>query len=159
MVNRKRQDYNDVGWGIDDTNYHRFITQIKPELTSIGWWHKGPKESIYSRFSRSINTENKSKAIYFDVNDRFSGGIKTYTLRIVWLDEGIAKWTLSYDSMESKEKTAITIQNSNSGEWKEKTIKLNDARFKNRGKSGADIVIRSDGRNSAIFHLIELNKL
>ncbi len=33
MINRKRMDYNDVGWKILTTNYQRHLTQIDPEET------------------------------------------------------------------------------------------------------------------------------
>lgn len=158
MLNRKRQDYNDVGWGILDGNYSRFISQINPESTSIGWWHKGPPESIYSRFARSINTENTNNAIYFDVDDRFSDNTNNFEVRIVWLDEGTASWSLCYGAISSNEKVALSIQNTNSGEWKEKTIHLRDASFKNNCESAADILIRTDGSDEAVFHLIELDK-
>ena len=158
MLNRKRQDYNDVGWGIYPGNYSRFLTQIDPETTSIGWWHKGPSESVYSQFSRSINTDNKSKAIYFDVDDAFLGKSKSIEVRVVWLDEGVAEWTLFYDALDNKNKKSFSIKNTNSGSWKEKTILLEDIFFNNRGENKADIFIRTNGKGTAIFHLIELNK-
>jgi len=158
MINRKRQDYNDVGWGIHDGNYSRFISQIDPESTSNGWWHKGPSESVYSRFARSIKTENNNNAIYFDVDDNFSVDTQNFEVRIVWLDKGTAKWTLCYGAVTSNEKVALSIKNTNSGDWKEKTIHLEDASFKNKGESAADILVRTDGSDEAVFHLIELNK-
>jgi len=158
MLNRKRQDYNDVGWGISPGNYSRFLTQIDPESTSSGWWHKGPPESVYSQFSRSINTNNKSKAIYFDVDDNFLVKSKSIEVRIVWLDEGVAEWTLLYDALDAKNKKAFSIKNTNSGIWKEKTFLLEDPFFNNRGENNADIFIRTNGNGIAIFHLIELNK-
>jgi hypothetical protein len=158
MRNRKRQDYNDVGWRIHDGNYNRFISQIDPETTSNGWWHKGPEESIYSRFARSVNTENNINAMYFDVDDRFSGDTRNFEIRIVWLDEGHATWSLYYDGFNSKENKAFSFQNKDTGEWKEKTIEIKDARFENNCKKSADLVIRTDGRDDAIFHIIELNK-
>lgn len=158
MLNRKRQDYNDVGWGIHPGDYSRFLTQINPESTSLGWWHKGPSESVYSQFSRSINTDNIKKAIYFDVDENFLGELKKIEVRIIWLDEGYAKWSLFYDAVESQNKEAYSVINTNSGSWKTKTIMLEDAFFKNRGENNSDIFIRTDGRDKAIFHIIELNK-
>ena len=52
MLNRQSEDYNDVGWDILPGNYSRFLSQIRPDETSIGWWHKGPKKSVYGRFAR-----------------------------------------------------------------------------------------------------------
>jgi hypothetical protein len=158
MLNRKRQDYNDVGWGIHPGNYSRFITQIDPESTSFGWWHKGPIESIYSQFSRSINTDNPSKAIYFDIDDNFLGKSKSIQVRIIWLDEGFAEWSLYYDAINSKNKKALSVRNTDSGIWKESTVTLDDALFNNRGERKADIIIRTDGQSRTIFHMIEVDK-
>ncbi len=155
MINRKRQDYNDVGWEILDGNYYRFIQQIEPESTSYGWWHKGPKESIYSRFARSTDSKKGNK-LYFDVNDEcnFDGEI---AIRLVWLDEGKAKWQVKYNGTDSSESIAFTNSNSNSGEWKEKTIVIPDAKFSNSGAKSSDIIIENLSDNEAIvFHLIEI---
>jgi hypothetical protein len=158
MVNRKRQDYNDVGWGIHPGNYQRFLSQIDPEETSTGWWHKGPKESIYSRFAKSINYTEGNKSMYFDLDDAFINATKKIVVRIVWLDEGSAKWSLIYDAKRNPEKVAFSVQNSNSGEWKEKSITLKDFKLMNRGERGADISIKSDSDEDAVFHLLEVSK-
>ncbi len=159
MVNRKRQDYNDVGWGIHDGNYQRFLTQIDPEQTSKGWWHKGPEKSIYSRFARSINIQDGHGAVYFDVNDSFCNAPGKIEIRIVWLDEGNAEWILSYDATSDPEKVAYTMKNEDSGSWKEKTIVVDDARLDNRGTRKADIIIAATGIDEPVFHLIEITKL
>lgn len=157
MINRKRQDYNDVGWEILKGNYYRFIKQIDPEGTSYGWWHKGPTESIYSRFARSTDIK-KGNILYFDVNDEcnFDGEI---AIRLVWLDEGNAKWQLKYNGTNSSESVAFTNNNSNSGKWKEKTIVLADSKFNNSGPKSSDFVIENlDKKEAIIFHLIEISK-
>lgn len=159
MVNRKRQDYNDVGWGILDGNYQRFISQIDAESTSKGWWHKGPEKSIYSRFARSIIMNEDKGAIYFDVNDLFYQNPVTLEIRVVYLDEGNSEWSFLYDSKKDPEKMAYTIKNENSGEWKEKTIIVKDAKFENNGERSSDISIRSVGKEDVIFHLIEVIKI
>lgn len=155
MINRKRQDYNDVGWEILDGNYYRFIKQIDPEGTSYGWWHKGPKESVYSRFARATDIKKGNK-FYFDVNDEcnFDGEI---AIRVVWLDEGNSKWQLKYNGTNSSESVAFENINNNSGEWKEKTILIYDAKFRNSGDKAADIIIENFSKNKAlVFHLIEI---
>jgi len=157
MVNRKRQDYNDVGWKILEGNYYRHLTQIDPEETSTGWWHKGPKESIYSRFARSTS-KPKGNAMYFDLDDEFHSPDSKILVRIVWLNEGTAEWELQYDSKRKPGKTAFTIKNNNSGEWQEKIVELTDAALMNRGEKGADFVIRNKSEEEAVFHLIEVVK-
>jgi hypothetical protein len=156
MVNRKRQDYNDVGWKILEGNYYQHLTQIDPETTSTGWWHKGPKESIYSRFARSTNT-SKGNALFFDLDDDFYKGNKIF-VRVVWLDEGNSEWELLYDAVDKPEKTAFSVTNSNSGQWMEKIVEISDALLNNRGEKGADFIIRNKSDEEAVFHLVEIVK-
>jgi hypothetical protein len=158
MVNRKRQDYNDVGWKILEGNYYRHLTQIDPEETSTGWWHKGPKESIYSRFARSTN-KAKGNALYFDLDDNFFKAGSKILVKVIWLDEGTAEWELQYDASDKPDKTAFAIKNDNSGLWKEKIIELKDANLQNRGEKGADFVIRNKSDEEAVFHLMEVIKI
>lgn len=158
MINRKRQDYNDVGWGILDGNYQRFISQIDAESTSKGWWHKGPEKSVYSRFARSIILNEGKGAIYFDVDDLFYNNTDALEIRIVWLDEGNTEWSLLYDSKKDPEKVAYTIKNEDSGEWKEKTIVITDAKLANRAQKQSDLFIQASGEDEPVFHLIEITK-
>jgi len=157
MVNRKSEDYNDVGWRILEGNYCRHIQQIDPEGTSTGWWHKGPKESIYSRFARSTSKAN-GNAMYFDLNDAFYSPGSKILVRIVWLNEGTSEWELQYDAIGKTDKTAFTIKNSNTGKWQEKIVELTDAVLANQGQKGADFVIRNMSDEEAVFHLIEVVK-
>jgi len=155
MINRKRQDYNDVGWEILDGNYSRFLTQIDPENTSYGWWHKGPEESIYNRFARSTDFK-KGNMLCFDVDD-VCGFEEEVTLRLVWLDEGNATWRLSDNGTDSPEAVAYVNSNTNSGKWKEETIHIYDATFRNSGIRSSDLVIENLSENEAIvFHLLEI---
>ena len=159
MINRKRQDYNDVGWGIHDGNYQRFISQIDPEETSLGWWHKGPSNSVFSRFARSIKTDNNVKAMFFDINDDFFHQGNNVELRIVWLDEGEADWEILYDAIGEKENSALKVKNKNSGTWMEKTIVIEDAGFDNSLLRNADIIIKTNADEDAVFHLLEITKI
>lgn len=155
MINRKRQDYNDVGWNILDGNYCRFIEQIDPEGTSYGWWHKGPEKSVFSRFARSTDAE-KGNMLLFDVNDDcgFDGEI---SIRLVWLDEGNSTWQLKYNAINSPDAIAFENTNNNSGEWMEKTISIRDAKFRNSGERASDILIENFSKKEAVlFHLIEI---
>lgn len=65
MRSRQRDDYNDVGWGILRGNYWRFLEQINPDQTSVGHWHVGPKEHIFSRFARGFQHSSGKKAMHF----------------------------------------------------------------------------------------------
>lgn len=158
MVNRKRQDYNDVGWGIDDGNYQRFLSQIDPESTSVGWWHKGPEKSVYSRFARSTDVKNGKKAFYFDLDDGFLAKQGSVEVRVVWLDEGKAEWKLCYNAIGNPEKSAFVVKNANSGKWKEKTFPLRDFKPGNKGPSGSDLTFECKNNMDLVLHLVEITK-
>jgi len=159
MRNRQCDDYNDVGWDVLPGNYGRFLTQIDPEATSIGWWHKGPKASIYSRFARGFDVAAGKSAMYFRLADGFCSADmpSKLLLRIVYLDEGTSSWTLSYDATNGMQQ-AMSVTNSDSGEWRKETVVVPDAAMRQRGPQGADLVLASrDG--DTVFHLIEVKKL
>jgi len=158
MKNRQSKDYNDAGWDITEDNYSRFIDQIDAEATSDGWWHVGPQESIYGRFARSIKIKDGKGGMYFDVNDDFAKTCKNVEFRIVWLDKGTGEWSVQYNSKKKSDKTFLTIKNSNTGKWMEKTLLVTDAAFANKGERKSDISITTKGNETTIFHLLELTK-
>ncbi|MCX6327741.1 MAG: hypothetical protein NT144_14015 [Bacteroidia bacterium] len=160
MVNRKANDYNDVGWGIADGNFCRFLTQIDPEGTSTGWWHVGPRESIYGRFARSFDVKNKKNSMYFDLDDHFlsATGKAEIKVKIIWLDKGYGEWSLLYDAKNKPGKTALTVKNSDTGKWVEKSIMINDALLQNSCEKGADFILKNLSEENTIFHIIEIEK-
>jgi hypothetical protein len=158
MLNRKAGDHNDVGWEIADGNFERFLTQIDPEKTSLGWWQKGPKKSIYSRFARSTDVQHGKRTLYFDLHDAFLGANKSVAVRIVWLDEGKAEWKLCYNAPGNPRKTALTVAHTGSGEWKEQIVSLPDFLPRNQGPSSSDLWLESAGQADLVLHLLEITK-
>ena len=158
MRNRQCDDYNDVGWDILPGNYGRFLTQIDPDETSIGWWHKGPKESLYGRFARGFDVGAGKSAMYFRCDDGFCQADKSHKLllRVIYLDEGTNSWTLEYDAAGGM-KEAIRIANTDSGEWREETVLVDDAAMQRRGPRASDLVLSSK-EGDGVFHLIEVEK-
>ena len=87
MRNRQRDDYNDAGWGILPGNYCRFLEQIEPDETSVGWWHVEPKQHIYSRFARGFEkASGKTKMYYAQQNLMRSRWRKSLTSKVNGLD-------------------------------------------------------------------------
>jgi hypothetical protein len=160
MVNRKANDYNDVGWGIADGNFCRFLTQIDPEETSMGWWHVGPPESIYGRFARSFDVRNNKNTMYFDLDDHFlsARGKTGLKVKIIWLDKGYGQWSLLYDAKNKPGRTAFTVKNNDTGKWIEKSIVLNDAFLQNSCEKGADFILKNLSEENTVFHIIEIEK-
>jgi hypothetical protein len=159
MLNRRAEDHNDVGWEIADGNFERFLTQIDPEATSLGWWQKGPKRSIYSRFARSTDVKHGKRTLAFDLDDSFLRPGQAAEVRVVWLDEGAAEWKLCYNTPGNPGKIALTIKNTGSGEWKERTIQLSGFAPQNQGPSGADLYFECSENDDLVLHLIEITKL
>ena len=158
MENRKAMDYNDVGWEIFDGNLSRFIDQIDTEETSDGWWHVGPQESIYGRFARSVKIKEGKGGMYFDINDVFAKTAKKVEIRLVWLDKGFGEWHVSYSADKKTDKSVLTVKNTNTGKWMEKTVVVDDASFANKGERKSDISITTKSEETSIFHLLEVNK-
>jgi hypothetical protein len=158
MKNRQSKDYNDAGWDITEGNYCRFINQIDADATSDGMWHVGPQESIYGRFARAIKLKNGKGGMYFDVNDDYAKSDFYIEIRIVWLDKGLGEWSVVYNSDKKVDKNLFTIKNGNTGKWLERTVLISDAQFANKGERKSDIAITTKGKETTIFHLIELTK-
>ncbi|MBF0196329.1 MAG: hypothetical protein HQL32_01395 [Planctomycetes bacterium] len=155
MINRKRKDYNDVGWGIITGNYYRFLQQIDAENTSQGWWHQGPKDSIYSQFARGFKIVDGQGAMSFRLHSAFAEAPKAKVdVRIVYLDRGKGSWSLHYAKGGSLEK-AFSIKNKNSGKWKETVASISALDV---GKGVTNFTLQYDGGDDTLFHLIEVNK-
>ncbi|HKJ80238.1 MAG TPA: hypothetical protein VKA10_11915, partial [Prolixibacteraceae bacterium] len=161
MVNRKREDYNDVGWKILKENYQRHITQIDPEETSVAWWQVDT--SIYGRFARGFDAENGKDTLFFDLDDRFFGNQflssrQGILVKVTYLDSDTGSWKLMYDADGDSLKTATAITNTGSGGWKTASVKLNDAYLANRGQRGADFILVNTGGTNCRFHMVAVDK-
>lgn len=161
MLNRKRDDYNDAGWGILAGNYERFLSQIEPDETSVGWWHKGPPDHIYSRFARGFERRSGKTVMSFRLDPNFFANLKAahdVRVRIVYLDEGNGSWALKYH-VGKGERLAATVQCKNTGLWTEKELLLRDAVFNKRLPKGADLMLEHIKGDDMVFHLVEIGKI
>ncbi len=158
MLNRRSNDYNDVGWDILPGNYHRFLTLIDPDASSIGWWHKGPWQSVYGRFARGFDVAAEKDTMYFRLADQFckERAGSTLLLRVIYLDEAASSWTLSYHTTTGI-KEALAVTNTGSGHWRETTVTVHDAAMRHGGPRGADLMLSSK-RGDTVFHLLEIER-
>ena len=160
MKNRQRDNYNDVGWKILPGNYYRYLEQIDPDQTSIGFWHVRPQASIYSRFARGFDCANGKVAMYFKLDPAFFGLINQSNMikvRIIYLDRGNGQWGL-FCNRNNKEEAAYEVRCQNSESWKEKTVIINQALFNGSLERGADLILKHLGGDDTIFHLIEIER-
>jgi hypothetical protein len=159
MKNRSAVAMNDVGWEIWPGNYERYLTQINPGKTTRGWWRVGAQEQPYGRFARSFDTAAGMDAMYFDLNDDFAGSLTgAVTIRVIYFDEGTGEWALQYDGRDHSARTALSVKKTNTGRWLEKSITIDDAKFRNRGPLNADIILRNTGKEDTKFHMVEVTR-
>jgi hypothetical protein len=160
MINRQRDDYNDVGWGILPGNYERYLHQVDPDKTSTPYWHVEPEEHVYSRFARGFNRRAGQTAMAFRLDARFFGRrdrANPVVIRVVYLDRGRGRWALDYNASAGRE-VAVEVACADSGEWKEVTVSLRDAFFDMSLPGGADLVLRRVSGGDTVFHMIELER-
>jgi hypothetical protein len=151
---------NDVGFGLIARNYSRFINQIDANNTSVGLWRVGPTNQPYGRYARSFENESKRNRMYFDLDDHFLSTKQkgSINIKLIYLDEGIGKFSFRYDGVSNPDKTGITITKTNSGKWVKKTITIKDGAFANRGPKNSDFSLVNEDKEDDIFHLIEITK-
>lgn len=160
MRNRQRTDYNDAGWKIVGGNYRRFLEQVDPNGTSVGWWHVGPALHHYSRFARGFDHASGRKAMYFRLDGGFfarGGGGRRVTIRVAYLDRGKGTWVLNYAGPAGR-KRAMTVTCGDTGKWIDRRIDLPDAHFTRALDGKSDLVLGYVRGDDTIFHMIELDR-
>jgi hypothetical protein len=153
---------NDAGYNIWRGNYDRYLVQYDPNGTSQGFWRVGPKDQPYGRFARGFDTQAGKNTMYFDIVDRFFhdkplNAEYPVNVRVVYFDKGTGKWELQYDAV-SGNKTALDIQKTDSGRWKEVTVEIKDGYFGNRCPNKTDLMLVNTGKEDTIFHMIEVTR-
>jgi hypothetical protein len=150
---------NDVGFELIARNYSRFIRQIDANETSVGLWRVGPTDQPYGRYARAFENSSGLNRMYFDLDDNFLLTKKgSITLKIIYLDKGIGKFSVRYDSLSDPDKTAVSITKANSGRWVSKSITIVDGAFANKGPLNSDFSLVNEDNEDDIFHMIEIMK-
>jgi hypothetical protein len=142
MLNRKAKGPNDVGWGTLPGNYSRFLTQIDPGSGDVGRWNID--NSIYGRFARGFEHKSGKTQMRFQLDKNF--GAKEVKIHITYLDKGTGSWSIGTPGAASD----TQIQNTNTGEWKTKSIPF---------ASPNELIIKHESGDDTNFHLIEVERL
>ena len=151
---------NDVGFELIARNYSRFISQIDANETSVGLWRVGPTNQPYGRYARAFENSSGRNRMCFDLDDNFlsTEAHELITLKIIYMDNGIGKFSVRYDSSSDHDKTAITITKANSGRWVSKSITIADGAFANEGLQNSDFSLVNEDNEDDVFHMIEIMK-
>ena len=162
---RERQKaYNDAGWDIAEGNYERFLTQIKPDETSIGLFRvRGTideNSSKYDRFARSFENATGKNTMYFKFDEEMFANSKPETLKftITWLDKNAGSaWVLKYNNGGKTVKSAINVKGIGDNQWKTQIVTINDAIVDHSGKFGSDFTLVNTDKLDDIFNGIEVD--
>jgi hypothetical protein len=153
---------NDVGFGLIDRNYSRFIKQIDANKTSVGLWRVGPADQPYGRYARAFEHKSGKDALYFGFDKDFFGKdgnpVGPLTFRVVWLDKTTGSWGFSYDAGKENFKSAKTFVGQGTGRWREEKFTITDAVMNHNGPQGADIGLVNLDDKDEVFHLIEVQR-
>ncbi|MBJ7256707.1 MAG: hypothetical protein JHC76_10400 [Akkermansiaceae bacterium] len=142
MNNRKSKGVNDVGWGTLPGNYSRFLTQIDAGSGDVGRWNID--ETIYGRFGRGFENQSGKKQMRFQLDPAFNA--KNVSVTVTYLDKGTGSWSIGLSGKVG----AASVKNTNSGEWKTKTISLSGA---------TDLSLKYESGDDTIFHMIEVERM
>jgi hypothetical protein len=159
----KQTGYNDAGWDIQDGNYERWITQLKPDSTSIGLFRvRGTIDStssIYDRFARSFESKSGKNTMFFQFDPNVFSLSKPKSLKfsITWLDKNAgSKWALKYYNDKGLQ-TALVKTGTGDNQWKKDTITITDANVARIGLNGSDFLLVNEDSIDDIFHGIEVD--
>ena len=143
VIQKKGNYLSDVCWRCWNTNYGRFIEQLNPFDTSVGWWQQGPRDQAYGRFARGLHHATKRTKITLQIQDGFSAS--NASVHIVYLDRGRGKWTLG-----TSDGAEFTVAMHNSGRWITAATSLKHV------KGGDKLSLSSPDNTDAIFSLLEI---
>ena len=155
--------YNDAGWNIEEGNYERWITQINPDLTSIGLFRVrgtiNSNSSKYDRFARSFQNSSGKNTMYFKFHsDVFSiSAPANLTFKITWLDKNLnSTWALKYYNSSGLQ-TALNITGIGDNQWKTINVTIQNPIINQNGVLGSDFMLVNTDSIDDIFHGIEVD--
>ncbi|TWT80327.1 hypothetical protein CA13_17400 [Planctomycetes bacterium CA13] len=145
MINRKRNGYNDIGWGILAGNYCRFLVQVEPGSGDVGRWHID--DSIYGRFARAFEHTSGKTQMRFELDKNFQG--ETFKINVTYLDQGRGVWSLTTSDSSKKE----LVHNKDSGQWKTVAVDIPRKQF-----GDTQLLLNYESGEDTVFHMIEIER-
>jgi hypothetical protein len=144
VIQKKGNYLSDVCWKCWNTNYARYIEQIKPYETSVGWWQQGPRDQAYGRFARGLQHATNRNMITMRMHDGLH--VRNATVRVVYLDRNVhGIWSLGVNG-----KTVLTVTCKGTGRWVAAEAQIDVV-------DGGDVLtIWSPDRKDSVFSLLEV---
>ena len=100
---KKAKYLYDVCWQCFPGNYGKYMNQVDPDSTSVGYWQLGPVDQLYGRFARGLEHSSGKNKITVQLDKNFGGAViakKRALVRVVYLDQGDGSWALGYNGAQ-----------------------------------------------------------
>ncbi|MDQ8201186.1 beta-galactosidase [Pelagicoccus enzymogenes] len=146
MVNRKRNGYNDVGWGILPGNYSRFLTQVEPGSGDVGLWNVD--DSIYGRFARAFERKSGKTQMRFRLDERFDAD--QILVSVTYWDRGRGRWSIEVPDGTDR----LRVSNSDSSTWKTVSVQMPRGDLRH-----AELRLKYEGGDDTVFNMVEIEKV
>ena len=161
---RYQVGYNDAGWEIAEGNIERFLTQIKPDETSIGLFRvRGTitsTSSKYDRFARSFENATNKNTMYFKFDNELFVDTKpkNLTFTVTWLDKNAgSKWEIQYMNAEGTIQSILQTTGVGSNTWKKAILTISDLDVTKLGAENSNFRLVNTDNIDDIFHGIEID--
>jgi hypothetical protein len=100
---KKAKYLYDVCWQCFPGNYGKYMTQVDPDGTSVGYWQLGPVDQLHGRFARGLEHSTGKNTITVELAKNFGGSViakKQALVRVVYFDQGGGSWALGYNGAQ-----------------------------------------------------------
>ena len=91
---KKAMSLLDVCWQCFSGNYGRFVKQVDPLGSSVGWWQLGPHDEPYGRFARGLEHSTGKTVMQLQLDPKFGASGRAALARVVYFDLGRGSWAL-----------------------------------------------------------------
>jgi len=133
------------------------------------WWNDDGTikaeimDKIYGYYSSRRTNEPTDPYIYLDIDDEWAywralpssqpEGTATYTVTVIYLDQGTDSWKLSYTNYQGQQVDKY-VRKANSLKWKAATWRLTDMYLSDGLANGMDIILSSNLDGNDYFHMM-----
>ena len=117
------------------------MSQINPGSGDVGRWNID--ETIYGRFGRAFEQKSGKTQMRFQLDPGFNA--REVKVNVTYLDKGTGSWSIALPGKDG----TTRVQNTNSGEWKTKTVTLAGI---------TELVLKHESGDDTVFHLIEVER-
>ena len=145
---KKAMELYDVCWECFRGNYGRFLTQLDPPGSSVGWWQLGPRDQPYGRFARGLEHSSGRNTIRLRLDPQFGTTGQRALARVVYFDRGDGRWALGYGGA-----AAASVKKHNTLSWL--VAEVNITLLAPRTGS-SHLTLSSLDRQDDVFSLIEV---